>query len=89
MTVFPQGESIVDEDRELIRRFNAGQSQALRCIFAKDGFLCITENGHWGIMRKVDTRLDEIQPGVLACHGRTLDFTGEMPAWKNYRLEKR
>lgn len=57
-------------------------------IFEKDGFLCITENSHWGIMHSVDTRLDEIQSGVFAHHGYTLDFTGEIPTWKNYRLEK-
>jgi len=57
-------------------------------IFEKDGFLCITENGRWGIMHMVDTRLDEIQPSVFAYRGWTLDFTGEMPTWKNYRLEK-
>lgn len=57
-------------------------------IFEKEGFLCITENGHWGIMRKVDTRLDELQPGVFAYHGWTLDFTGQTPTWENYRLEK-
>jgi len=57
-------------------------------IFEKDGFLCITENSRWGIMRMVDTRLDEIQPGVFAYRGWTLDFTDETPTWKNYRLEK-
>ncbi len=64
------------------------QSIRMVTVSEKDGFLCITENSHWGMMHDVDTRLDEIQPGVFAHHGYTLDFTGDMPTWKNYRLEK-
>jgi len=62
-------------------------------VYEKDGFLCVTESGFFdtvGIGRHIDEKLQEIKPGLFAAKsGLTLDFTRNIPTWRNYRLEKR
>lgn len=59
----------------------------------KDGFLCVTESEFFdkiGLGRHIDEKLQEVKPGVFAAQsGITLDFTRDVPTWRNYRLEKR
>jgi len=59
----------------------------------KDGFLCVTESRFFdmvGTGRHVDEPLQEIKPGLFAAKsGITLDFTRDIPTWRNCRLEKR
>ena len=58
----------------------------------KDGFLCVTESKFFeqpGGCRAVDEGLQEVRPGVFSTKdGGTLDFTREVPTWRNYRLDK-
>jgi CubicO group peptidase (beta-lactamase class C family) len=58
----------------------------------KDGFLCVTESKFFQMvngLRSVDEKLQEVKPGVFATRGGgTLDFSGAVPTWCNYRLEK-
>jgi CubicO group peptidase (beta-lactamase class C family) len=58
----------------------------------KDGFLCVTESKFFQMvngLRSVDEKLQEVKPGVFATKGGgTLDFSGAVPTWCNYRLEK-
>lgn len=57
----------------------------------KDGFLCVTESEFFdriGIGRHVEERLQEVQPGLFAAKsGMVLDFTQDVPTWRNYRLK--
>lgn len=59
----------------------------------KDGFLCVTESKFFdliGLGRHVNEPLQELKPGIFAAQsGITLDFTRDVPTWRNYRLEKR
>jgi CubicO group peptidase (beta-lactamase class C family) len=58
----------------------------------KGGYLCITESEFFdkvGLGRHVEERLQEIKPGLFAAQsGMTLDFTGDIPTWRGYRLKK-
>jgi CubicO group peptidase (beta-lactamase class C family) len=60
----------------------------------KDGFLCVTESKFLeragGMLRAVNDKLQEVKPGLfMNPGGASLDFTGEVPTWRNYRLKKR
>jgi CubicO group peptidase (beta-lactamase class C family) len=59
----------------------------------KDGFLCVTESKFFQMvngLRSFNEKLQEVRPGVFATKGGgTLDFTGEVPTWCNYRLDKK
>lgn len=59
----------------------------------EDGFLCVTESRFFeqvGLRRHVSERLQEVKPGLFTtASGITLDFTRDVPIWRNYRLEKR
>jgi CubicO group peptidase (beta-lactamase class C family) len=59
----------------------------------KDGFLCVTESKFFellGLGRHINEPLQEVKPGVFAAKsGITLDFTRDIPTWRNYRIEKR
>ena len=61
-------------------------------VCEKDGFLCVTESEFFdkiGLGRHIDEKLEEVKPGVFAAQsGITLDFTRDVPTWRNYRLEK-
>lgn len=61
-------------------------------IQEKDGFLCVTESEFFdkvGLGRHVEEKLQEIRPGLFAAQsGMTLDFTRDVPTWRNYRLKK-
>jgi len=62
-------------------------------VFEKDGYLCLTESsffdklaGVWD--RHVDKKLEEKSAGLFfAPSGETLDFRGQTPTWRNYRLK--
>ncbi len=58
----------------------------------KDGFLCVTESEFFdkvGFRRHIDERLQEIRPGLFAAaSGMMLDFTSDIPTWRNYHLKK-
>jgi len=62
-------------------------------VYEKDGFLCVTESEFFdkiGAGRHIDEKLQEVNPGIFAAQsGITLDFTRDVPTWRNYRLEKR
>jgi hypothetical protein len=62
-------------------------------VYEEDGFLCVTESEFFdkvGIGRHIDEKLQEIKPGLFAAKsGIMLDFTRDVPTWRNYRLEKR
>jgi len=63
-------------------------------VYKKDGFLCLTESKFLeragGMLRAVNDKLQEVKPGIFVNpEGATLDFTREVPTWKNYRLKKR
>lgn len=62
-------------------------------VYEKDGFLCVTECKFvekMGAPRHVDQRLQEHKPGLFfAGSGIPLDFTSEVPTWRNYRLKNR
>jgi len=62
-------------------------------VYERGGFLCVTESEFFnkiGIGRHVDEPLQEVKPGVFAAKsGVTLDFTRDIPTWRNYRLEER
>jgi CubicO group peptidase (beta-lactamase class C family) len=54
-------------------------------IREKDGYLEIV----YEILERRHNRLDEYLPGLFFTKdGECLDFRGEVPTWKNYRLEK-
>jgi len=61
-------------------------------VHEEDGYLCITESEFFdkvGLGRHVEERLQEVKPGLFAAKsGMTLDFTGDIPTWRNYRLNK-
>ncbi len=61
-------------------------------VHEKDGFLCVTESKFFeqiGGFRSVDESLQEVRPGVFATKGGgTLDFTRDIPTWRNNHLEK-
>ncbi len=56
----------------------------------KGGFLCVTESKFFqmvNVLRSVNEKLQEVRPGVFTTKGGgTLDFTGAVPTWSNYRL---
>lgn len=61
-------------------------------VYQKDGYLCLTESRFLGNFwdRQVAQKLEEVRPGLfLTASGGALDFRGEIPAWRNYRLKKR
>jgi CubicO group peptidase (beta-lactamase class C family) len=61
-------------------------------VHEEDGYLCITESEFFdkvGLGRHVEERLQEVKPGLFAAQsGMTLDFTQDIPTWRNYRLSK-
>jgi len=62
-------------------------------VYKKDGYLHLTESKlmesithDWQVAQK----LREIKPGLFfTASGSALDFCGEIPTWRNYRLRKR
>jgi CubicO group peptidase (beta-lactamase class C family) len=63
-------------------------------VHEEDGFLCVTESKFFGwmgmLLRAINDKLQEVKPGLfVTAGGVTLDFTGEIPTWNNYRLKKR
>ncbi|KPL21227.1 MAG: hypothetical protein AMJ75_10385 [Phycisphaerae bacterium SM1_79] len=62
-------------------------------VFEKDGYLYLTESKLMASIThdwQVEQKLQETKPGLFfTASGSTLDFRGEIPTWRNYRLRKR
>ena len=62
-------------------------------VYEKDGFLCLMESRfmeNMGTQHHVDRRLEEYKPSLFfTASGESLNFTGQTPSWRNYRLKKR
>jgi len=61
----------------------------------KGGYLCLTESRFFETFapvwtRHVSRKLQEVKPGLFyTSYGGVLDFRGQIPTWRNYRLKKR
>ena len=64
-------------------------------VYESDGHLCLTESRFFEMLEPVWTRhvrqkLQEARPGLFfTAYGGALDFRGEIPTWRNWRLKKR
>jgi CubicO group peptidase (beta-lactamase class C family) len=72
-------------------RFKGGWPPQIT-IHEEDDFLCVTEGEfieHMGLHRHINQPLQEQKPDLFFTpSGIALDFTGEAPTWRNFRLVK-
>jgi len=79
---------------KLVLALNLDQFTPRIKVFEKDGYLCITESSFYEIFsgmtdRQVEAKLMEVKTGVFyTASGDVLDFSGNDPTWRSYRLKK-